>query len=58
MKKYKVFVMDPLAPQKAAGFTVTAINEDHAEQQGKDGYTGLLGNFEEIQERLKVKVYE
>lgn len=56
-KRYRVFVIDPRYPDRSAGFTIPAASEEHAIQQAKDGYTGLLGNYEEVQERLKVRVY-
>lgn len=54
---YIVSVYDPEIGGDPVRYpNVRAVSADHAKRQGKDAYTGLLGNWEEIQDRLEVSV--
>lgn len=50
---YHVVVKDPKTGT-TVDYTVRAVSDEHADRQGRDGYTGLLGHVEETQKRLEV----
>lgn len=58
IEHYYVRVCDPRHPESATTFTINALSRGNAIVQAKDGYTGLLGNVEEIQKRLEVHVLD
>lgn len=51
---YTVTVKDPETNDEVVYPRIMAVSEPHAIRQAKDGYTGLLGPVDAIQDRLVV----
>lgn len=58
MKIYKAVVKDPETGQEATYERIRAVSTSHADRQARDGFTGLLGVPEGLQERLQVTIIE
>lgn len=54
LRTYSVTVHDPEQTHTITYPVIAARNAEHAIQQAKDGYTGLLGNVEERQKKLQI----
>lgn len=56
MDTYIVTVYDPEKHIESHYPYIRAVSAEHAERQAKDNYTGIVGDWEQIQKRLEVKV--
>lgn len=54
--RYEANVRDPKTGT-TAHYKMLAVSDAHADRQARDGFTGLFGSYEKVQERLEVEVW-